>query len=313
VCTFRRLNSYVTKINMSNDNKLGKDDMGIKAQKVIAMIEQLASDYDLENYLNSDSFRPLVKPALPENATADISRKYGIEDDRFNQQKRDISKLRTSATGMLSDECYEYLCVQMGKSPAVILSAKEIVSGLKAHFASMTDVSYDEVMTSLQHKWNQGTSLKEHIVKHANCRASLVAGGRNPTEGSSKAALDLSLTALHRMPIYGTLIALIKASTVDDKVTMAEHVAKLLMTLLDAQYSDLLTDTAEKALVAKDSTDAKGERKAAARKKELAAMKKQYENTPVGDNCPIHPDAKTPHTWGECNVNTGKRYEKRSK
>jgi len=312
VCTFRRLNSYVTKRNMSNDNKLGKDDMGIKAQKVIATIEQLASDYDLEQYLNSAEFQPLVKPAIPENVTADISRKFGIEEERFNQQKRDISKLRTSATGMLSDECYEYLCVQMGKSPAIILSAKEIVSGLKVHFASMTDVSYDEVLTSLQNKWNQGTSLKEHIIKHANGRASLVAGGRNPTEGSSKAALDLSLTALHRMPIYGTLIALIKASTVDDKVTMAEHVAKLLLTLQDAQYSDLLTDTAEKALVAKDSADAK-ERKTAARKKELAALKKQHENTPVGDNCPIHPDVRTPHTWGECNVNTGKRYEKRSK
>lgn len=310
LCSFKRLNSYVTKRDMSNDRKLGKDDMGIKAQKVISMIEQQASDLNIEQYLSSDAFAPLVIPAVPESATADHTRKFQLEEERAIQQKKNIGKLRAEATAMLSDECYEYLCIQMGKSPAVILSAKEIVTGLKAHFASMTDVENDEIMTSLHKKWTPGISLKDHVISHATSRANLVAGGREPTNMSSKTALELSLTALNRMPIYSTLIAQIKRLTLDDKVSMAEHVAKLLTTLQDAQYADLLTVTAEKALAAKED----GKQAAhAARKQELAAKKKLHAAVPVGENCPIHPDARTPHTWGECSVYTGKMFDRRKK
>jgi len=94
------------------------------------------------------AFCCLFSTHLPQLIHQEIPARGG---ERFS--RRITSELRADATAMISDECHEYLCIQMGKTPAVILSAKEIVTGLKAHFASMTDVAHDEVMTSLQNKW----------------------------------------------------------------------------------------------------------------------------------------------------------------
>jgi len=111
-----------------------------------------------------------------------------------------------------------------------------------------------------------------------------MAGGKAPADTHSKANLWRTLTRLKEMPVYSTLRETLRASIEDDKVTLAAHVAMAIKVLQDAQYTELNTVAAEKALAAKDtSTDGK----AAARKKEFAAKRKQHENTPVGDNRPF--------------------------
>lgn len=293
--------------------KLQRGDTGIKVKRVIARIEQQAVELNLTvSYLNIPVFVEPIEPLTPENATADNGRKYQIELDKYTKIMKNIGILRSTASELLSENCHEYLCILMGKDTAEVLSARDIVKGLKEHMATMTEKEADELLGSLNNEWNLGKSLNEHFLQHASVRASLMAGGKAPADAHSKANLWRTLTRLKEMPVYATLREILRQSIIDDKVSLAAHVAMAVKILQDAQYTELNTVAAEQALVAKDSADAK-ERKAAARKKELAALKKQHENTPVGDNCPIHPDARTPHTWGECNVNTGKRYEKRSK
>jgi hypothetical protein len=293
---------------------LQRGDTGIKVKRVIAKIQQTAVELNLlESYLNTPVFVQPVEPLTPENATADNGRKYQMDLDKYTKMMKNIGILRSTASELLSEDCHEYLCILMGKDTAEVLTARDLVKGLKEHMATMTEKEADELLSSLNTEWNIGKSLTEHFLQHASVRASLMAGGKAPADAHSKENLWRTLTRLKEMPVYATLRETLRASIIDDKISLAAHVAMAVKVLQDAQYTELNTVAAEKALVAKDSTDAKAERKAAARKKELAAMKKQYENTPVGDNCPIHPDVRTPHTWGECNVNTGKRFEKRSK
>jgi hypothetical protein len=81
-------------------------------------------------------------------------------------------------------------------------------------------------------------------------------------------------------------------------------VAELLAELKNECYRKLedssATEPAEQVLSVRDDREAK-------RKAQMKESKAKYAKTPTSDPCPVHPEAKTPHTWGECSHFLGKR------
>jgi len=57
-------------------------------------------------------------------------RSFKLKLAAYEQQRGAIGNLRKEATSGLSEELYQELCIKMGKSPAIVLSAKELVQGL---------------------------------------------------------------------------------------------------------------------------------------------------------------------------------------
>lgn len=290
---------------MSSTSKFNPGDGVEKAQRVRAQIRASAEEQGLLEYLEGDDFVPMKEPEVPEATTADSTRRYELLLRKFEAQRKAIGELRKEAYSYLSEVCYHELAIRMGESPSTVLTAKAIYHGFNEHFCVMTDAQSTSVLRSLQTKWLEGRQLSRHVLAHGAARAQLVAGGKAPSEEQSKDALWLSLEELRGMALYSGLVDGMEKLRSDRSVSMSTMVASFAAELKGIRYQLLEKETAiapsESALAIKDKD----------RKKKLAETMREnkirHADCPEGDNCPVHPEAKTPHTWGTCSHYTGER------
>ena len=294
---------------MSTDIKKIVYDVGSDssvALKVGKKLMVLAEELHLIEYVTRDDYVKRARPVVPNNATAEATRKHELEMAEFKQEVDSIKKLREAAEGHLSTAAYEQLCVRLGRSTSDCLSPKELIDGIKTHYARLTTAKAEDVLNAMQTPWQEGTSLSAHIIRQATMFADLKAGDRAIPEREGKATLWRSLTALKKNPVYATLTAMMRVPLEEESVPMAQYVATFLAELQEMQYADLNSDTAasaaaEVALAVKDK-----ETREQKLKDKMRANKAKYATHPLDEQCPVHPGNE--HTWGSCSHYTGKRF-----
>lgn len=285
---------------------IGNDSaVALKVEKKLLL---LAEELHLVDYLTRSDYVRKTKPLVPTTATADATRKYDLEMVDFKMEVENLRKLREAAEGYLSTAAYEQLCVRLGRSSSDCLSAKELIDGIKKHYAKLTTAQAEDIINELQVAWNADTSISAHIIKHATRFADLKAGERALTDQASKATLWRSLTALKKNPVYTSLNATMRIPVEDESITMPEYVAMFLKELLEEQYADLNADktkaTGETEVVLAVKEKETREQKFREKQK---ANKAKYASHPVEAQCPVHPDNE--HTWGTCSHFLGKKWK----
>jgi hypothetical protein len=284
-------------------------------QRVCELIRHSAEEAGIEKLLTDPTFVPMTEPAIPEAATPDNSRKYELTLKKYEAQRKAISDLRKEAAEYLSQEVQKELAIRMGKSATAILSAEELYRGMLQHYCVLTEAKSNELAWAIQAKWVEGTRLSAHIMKHAEARAQQIAGGRKSTEESSKEMLWLSLEGLRRNALYGSLVDKWRLLIENDAVPMSQVVASFVSDLKDLRYQALDMEAAsadETALSAKESPKSRESARDKALQKfknRVKECKSKHKDVPLDSDCPEHPDARVPHTWGECSLHLGKRMQ----
>jgi len=276
------------------------------AIKVEQRLRALAREWHLEDYLNDGTFVKKVKPAVPENGTLDATRRYEMQSTEFKAEVEALRKLREAAEKSLTLPAYEKLCIMMGRSTSECLEAKEIIDGIKLHFATLTRADEEKIVNELQEPWAEGTSLTRHVISQAGKVADLKAGGKEMSTNVSKDTLWRSMARVKRNPIYSGLTDAMSVQQDKEDVTYQVFVAKLLTELRKEQYAELNVDA--KAEAASESVLALKEKQSRddKLKEKMKANKLKYAVYPLEDQCPVHPNNE--HKWGTCSHYTGKKH-----
>ena len=130
----------------------------------------------------------------------------------------------------------------LGKSTSECLEAKEIVDGIRVHYASLALAEANAIITDMQEPWDEGTSLTKHVVAQASKFADLRAGGRRMLDAEGKATLGRSLKLVTRNPIYAGLTEAMTVRIENKEVSYPDFVSRLLTELRKEQYTELNAD-----------------------------------------------------------------------
>lgn len=277
------------------------------AIKVVQRLKALAKELHLEDYLVSDSYARKVKPSVPETGSLDATRRYDMLSSEFKAEVEALRKLREAAEQYLTVPAYEQLCVMMGRSTSECLEAKEIIDGVKVHFATLTRSEAESIVGSLQVPWTDGASLTKHVVAQASKVADLRAGGRGMADDVGKATLWRSLARVKQNPVYSGLTDTMSVLLDKEDVTFPIFVSKLLSELKKEQYFALNAESKAEAASSEVVLALKEKQTREERLKEKQRENKvKYAAHPLEDQCPVH--ANNEHTWGSCSHYTGKKY-----
>ena len=276
------------------------------AIKVLQRLRALAKELHLEEYVDRDDFERRVKPQVPESGSIDATRRFEMHSSEFKSEVKALRELREAAEKSLTAPAYEQLCAMMGRSTSECLEARDIIDGIKSHFATLTRAEEEKVVNALQEPWNEGKSLTRHVVSQAAKVADLKAGGREMGDKVGKDTLWRSLTKVKRNPMYSGLTDNMAVMLEREDVTYQVFVARMLTELRKEQYSELNAEAKEEA--ASESVLAMKEKRARDErfKEKQKANKLKYADHPLEDQCPVHPNNE--HTWGTCSHYTGKKY-----
>jgi len=108
-----------------------------------------------------------VKLVVPETGALDATRRFEMLNTEFKAEVDAMRKLREAAEKLLTQQAYDMLCAMMGKSNSEVLEAKDIINGVKMHFATLTRADAERIVNELQKPWAEGTSLTTHIISQA--------------------------------------------------------------------------------------------------------------------------------------------------
>ncbi len=306
--SYNSLNTEITVIMSTDITKIVYDTSSASsvAIKVLQKLRALARELLLEEYIDSDAFRKRVKPTVPENASADATRRYDLLSAEHRNEVKALKELREAGEKSLTATAYEQLCILMGRSTSDVLEAKEIIDGIKRHFATITRADEDKLMNELQVPWAEGVPLTRHVISQASKIADLEAGGKKVPDAVAKATLWRSLARVTRNPIYSGFTDAMVAQLDTEDITYPVFTAKLLEELRKDRYAGLNADT--KAEDASEAVLAVREKKGRDEKfkEKQKANKLKYAAHPLEDQCPVHPNNE--HTWGLCSHFTGKKY-----
>jgi len=286
--------------------KLDIDSASSVAIKVVERLKTLAEELHLQEYITNGEYEKKQKPPVPESGAIDSVRRYELHAAEFKAEVKALRELREAAEKYVTLPAYEQLCIMMGRSTSECLEAKDIIDGIKEHFATLTRAEEEKVVNALQEPWAEGTSLTRHVVSQAAKVADLKAGGREMGDKVSKDTLWRSMTKVKRNPIYSGLTEVMSVQLDREEVTYQIFVAQLLTELRKEQYSELNVDA--KAEAASESVLAMKEKTARDErfKEKQKANRLKYADHPLEDQCPVHPNNE--HTWGNCSHYTGKKY-----
>jgi len=119
-----------------------------------------------------------------------------------------------------------------------------------------------------------------------------------------------------RSALYGSLVDRWKAMIEDDTIMMSHLAATFIADLKDLRYQALdkeaTSAATESVLSAKKSSKSRESAKDRAQqrfKDRVKECKSKHKDVPLDSDCPEHPDARVPHTWGECSLHLGKRMQ----
>lgn len=275
------------------------------AIKVVQRLRALAKELHLEDYIDSDDFEKKVKPKVPDSGAIEVTRRYEMHLAEYKAEIKALKELREAGENSISTSAMEHLCAMMGRSTSDMLEAKEIVDGIKQHFATLTSAEEDKLMNELQEAWAEGSSLTKHVISQAAKVADLKAGGKDMTDKVSKDTLWRSMAKVKRNPIYSGLTDAMTVQLEREEVTYQAFVAKLLTELKKEQYSELnvdaKVDAGESVFAVKDKKSREEKLK-----EKMKANRLKYSEHPLDEQCPVHP--KNEHTWGSCSHYKGKKY-----
>lgn len=286
--------------------KLDIDSASSVAIKVMERLKALAKELHLQDYIINDEYTLKTKPNVPDSGQIETVRKYEMHLAEFKAEVKALRELREAAEKFLTVPAYEKLCVMMGRSTSECLEAREIIVGIKEHFATLTRAEEERVVNALQEQWAEGTSLTKHVISQAAKVADLKAGGKEMTDKVSKDTLWRSMAKVKKNPMYSGLTDATSVQLEREEVTYQAFVAKLLTELKKEQYSELNVDT--KVEAASESVLALKEKQIRDEKfkEKQKANRLKYAAHPLEEQCPVHPNNE--HTWGTCSHYTGKKY-----
>jgi hypothetical protein len=276
------------------------------AIKVVQRLRALAKELHLEDYIDSDGFEKKVKPPVPDSGGIDATRRYEMHLAEYKAEVKALKELREAGEKSITPSAYEQMCVMMGRSTSDVLEAKEIIDGVKKHFATITRADEDKITNELQIQWAEGVPLTRHVIAQASKVADLESGGKKMPDAVGKATLWRSLARVTENPLYSGLTDVMSVQLDTEDVTYPVFTAKLLEELRKARYAGLNADT--KAEAARESVLALKEKQSRDEKfkEKQKANKLKYAAHSLEDQCPVHPNNE--HTWGSCSHYTGKKY-----
>jgi len=93
---------------------------------------------------------------VPETGALDATRRFEMLNTEFKAEVDAMRKLREAAEKLNSE----------------VLEAKDIINGVKMHFATLTRADAERIVNELQKPWAEGTSLTTHIISQARSQTS---------------------------------------------------------------------------------------------------------------------------------------------